>query len=116
MTTQRTRIGPFSVGEKLEPLQVTIKDAAGAVVDISGYTVKMVIHDDSDGAVVAAMGGSGTLPGAGSDGVAQYDWSETDMLTAGRFYGQIWVGNGTYRLASEVYEWDTVQNTNAPAI
>lgn len=42
---------------------------------------------------------------------AQYDWVIQDFTTPGRFRIILWIGNGTQRFGSTVYEWDV---SNAP--
>lgn len=37
---------------------------------------------------------------------AQYDWVTEDFDTPGRFRIIIWIGNGSQRFGSTVYEWD----------
>lgn len=37
---------------------------------------------------------------------ATYDWADEDFATIGRFRGIIWIGNGSQRYGSTVYEWD----------
>lgn len=37
---------------------------------------------------------------------ATYSWVDADFATEGRFWLVIWVGNGTQRLGSTIYEWD----------
>lgn len=44
---------------------------------------------------------------------ATYQWVDADFITVGRFRIIIWVGNGTERLGSTVYEWDV---SDAPGI
>ncbi len=38
--------------------------------------------------------------------IAQYDWDIADFTTVGRYRIIIWIGNGTQRFGSTVYEWD----------
>lgn len=56
--------------------------------------------------------GTGVVTVSAVTATAVYNWLDSaDFGTVGRFIIIIWVGNGTERLGSTVYEWDV---TDAP--
>lgn len=109
-----TRIGPFSLGEKPEPLQITIQDADGNAISLTGYTVSFVIEAVDQ--TVAGLGAGTSEIVTPASGITRYNWAAADFATAGLYRGQMWVGNGTYRYASDVFEWFVRDNTTAPSI
>ncbi len=50
--------------------------------------------------------GDGTVTIDVPTAIAQYDWVIADFTTLGRFRIIIWIGNGSQRFGSTVYEWD----------
>lgn len=109
-----TRIGPFSVGEKPEPLQITLQDADGAALTLTGYTASFVIESVDETVSGLAAGTSDIVTPA--SGITRYTWAAADFTTAGFYRGQMWVGNGTYRYASDIFEWFVRDVTTAPSI
>lgn len=109
-----TRIGPFTLGEKPEPLQITIQDFDGTAVSLVGYTAKFVIESVDQTVSGISSGVSEIITPA--SGVTRYTWAAADFTTAGFYRGQMWAGNGTYRYASDVFEWFVRDLTTAPSI
>ncbi len=107
-----TRLGSFSKGEIPKPLLITFQDADGAAIDISSYTPDGVI-EGVDVTVSGLGNGVAAKVGGGSTGQVSYTWDAVDFETPGLFRLQIWIGNGTDRLSSEVYEYFVVENTLA---
>lgn len=114
---RRQQLGPFSVGEKPLPLQITFTDNDGTAINLTGYAADFVIEKiDADEATDSNLGtGVSSLPTPAS-GVTQYAWVAADFAFAGRYQGQMWVGNGTNLLASIEFWWDVVDVTAAPSI
>ena len=112
---RRVQLGPFSVGEKPLPLLMTFTDFDGNAIDLDGYTADFVIEKiDADEATDSDLGsGTTTIPTPAS-GITQYAWHENDFQYAGRYQGQMWVGDNTNRLASIEFWWDVVDVTKAP--
>lgn len=98
------RIGPFAVDEIPQALQITFKDSNDVVIDLTGYTAEFqIIAVDQ---VISGLGaGTPTVESPETNGVTQYVWAAADFTTAGLYRAQMWVGNGTNRLVSEVFEW-----------
>lgn len=112
----RKELGPYSVGEIPQPLQIAFVDYAGAAINLAGFAVDFVIERIDGATPTNVGGGSATIEGGGTGGITQYAWAEEDCALAGRYRGQMWVGNGTLRLASIEYWWDVIDITAAPAI
>lgn len=115
MARIRKEIGPYSVGEIPQPLQISFVDHDGEAIDLAGYQADFVIERADDAIATDAGGGAGTIPTPAS-GITQYAFVAADFATAGRYRGQMWVGNGSLRFASIEYWWDVVAITTAPAI
>lgn len=111
------KLGPYAKGEIPEPLQVTFKTHDGTAIDLDGYTADFVIEKvDAPQATDSALGqGTATIPTPAS-GITQYSFVEADMEYAGWYEGQMWVGNGTQRLASRKFYWEVQDITAAPDI
>jgi hypothetical protein len=99
--THARRIGPFTVGEIPGDLVVTFEDDDGnAIADISGWTVKFVGEEiggdkfSEDGEV-----------SSGTNAEAKYVWDGTLLTETGFYRAQLWIGNGTKRFASIVFEF-----------
>ena len=108
------RLGPFSLGEKPEPLQITIQDADGNVINLTGYTAKFVIKSVDQ--TVSGLGGGVSDLVTPATGITRYTWAAADFTTAGFYVGQMWVGNGSLRYASDIFEWFVRSNTLAPSV
>lgn len=109
------RLGPFSVGEKPEPLLITFTDVDGTAINLNGYDSDFVV-EAVDQTVTGLGVGTATLNTDGTDGVVKYTWGAADFATAGFFRAQMWVGNGTNRYASCVYSFFVNIDTTAPSI
>lgn len=106
-------IGPFFTGEVPLPLEVTFTDADGTVINLTGYDTEAKI-DDVAGATVAPAGVA-SIP-TPANGIVEYEWGAGDLDAAGWFTLQLWVGNGTTRIASLPYRYLVEDVTPAPTI
>lgn len=113
MVHPRVEIGPYSVGEIPQPLQITFVDFDGNPLDLTNFAVDFVIESIGGTTPTDVGSGAATKPDAGA-GVTQYAFIAADCLTAGRWRGQMWADNGTVRLASVEYWWDVNDVTTAP--
>lgn len=112
MTTVTT-IGPYTAGEKAEPLVYTFLDAAGSAIDITGYDAKVTIGPLGDDAEER----DADLSTDGSDGAVEYEWDPEDLATAGYWDIQFWAGNGTQLFASPIFRYRVAAAVGtAPAI
>lgn len=57
--------------------------------------------------------GSGSVSVTIATAIASYAWVDQDFLTPGRFRLIIWIGNGTQRFGSTIYEWDVADAPGA---
>ena len=57
--------------------------------------------------------GSGSVVVDDVSAIATYTWADEDFQTLGKFRIIIWVGNGTERYGSTVYEWDVADAPGA---
>ena len=108
-------LGVFAKGEIPEALQITIQDADGVAIDLTGMTADFVIEAVRQ--VVAGLGtGASTLP-TPTSGITQYAWVAADFETVGTFRGQMWVGDGVaVRLGSSIYQYEVEEITTAPSV
>jgi len=103
-TTQQM-IGAYLKGEIPQALQISFKNDAGAILDLSGFTAQFEIIRIDDGVDPGNLGqGVSSVP-TPSSGITQYVWHENDLLTVGMYRGIMWVGDGTNRYGSEFFEW-----------
>ena len=101
-------------GSKPPPLVHQYLDEAGNPYDMSvgGWTGQgraEQLHVASQPATI----GTGSVIIDVPNATATYNWVVEDFLTIGRFRLIIWVGNGTQRLGSTVYEWDVADAPGA---
>ncbi len=108
-------LGVFGKGEVPEPIQITIQDADGVAINLTGMTAKFVIEAVRQ--TVAGLGaGTTTIPDL-VNGVTQYVWVTADMNTIGTFRGQMWVGDASsLKLASFVYQYEVEEITTAASV
>ncbi len=108
-------LGVFAKGEIPEPIQITIQDADGAVIDLTGFTAKFVIEAVRQ--TVSGLGaGTTTIPDE-PNGITQYVWVLADFNTIGTFRGQMWVGtSGALKLASFIYQYEVEEITTAASV
>lgn len=97
-------IGPYAVGEKPAPLQITIKDSNSTVIDLTGFTASFEITR-LDGTDPSGLGGGTTTIPDESNGITQYAFSADDFSAEGHYRGVMWVGDGSVRYSSEWFEW-----------
>lgn len=103
-------IGPYAVGEVPQSLGCQfVKKSDQSAIDLSGFSVKVVIKQPDDIEVTTA----GTLDD-GPTGQVSYQWNSDDLDAAGRYVLQFWVDDGTNLLASQVFVFDAYANTTAP--
>ena len=109
-------IGPYAIGEIPSPLQITITDYDGAVIDLTDFTAKFKIVRLDDDTPSGLATGSSTIFDA-SNGVTQYSFVAADFTTSGHYRGVMWVGDGSVRYSSDMFEWFIRDNgTTAPSI
>jgi hypothetical protein len=120
-------IGPYTAGEIPPPIVVTFKDSSGAALDLSAaqWVGKWVSRrhkpgasgefasDDPAAVTVDAAVNHGT---GATKGQVTYTWVAADFATDGNYEGQMWVGNGTNRYASERFTWSTRSAIAVPNI
>ena len=96
-----TVIGPYTVGEVHAPLTVQFLDASGSPVNLTGYTAKFVW---------AKKGGTPTEANATitdtANGIVTVPWTAAVWQASGPYELEVWVGNGAFRLASELFEFE----------
>lgn len=107
-------LGPYSIGEIPSAFQVTITDDSNNAIDLTGFTAEFVIEAVDETIANLGLGTSDITNEVG--GVTQYQWVATDFANAGHFRAQMWVGNGTVRYASDVFEWFVRDTTDAPSV
>lgn len=113
----KTQIGPYTVGERPEPIRVTFLDFEGNPLDLTGYSVDFVIEAISGVAESNIGQGAASIVAPSANGVTQYAWIEADFLNPGRYRGQMWVGNGgAQKIASLELWWDVLDITPAPSV
>ena len=106
------RIGPYTKGELPRPIDITIEDELGVVIDLTGFTADVVIVAVDQ--TVAGVGvGTATVitPLAG---LTRYEWTAADFTTAGLYRLQMWVNKVGTRYASEVFEYFVEDLTENP--
>lgn len=96
MSSPSAVIGPFVVGEKPAPLQYTFQDSNGNALNINGYAVKFSVREQFGTPSIF----DGVLISGGNTGIVQYSWTGAEFPTAGSYFAEFWVGNGTQRFAS----------------
>ena len=108
-------LGVFAKGEIPETLQITIQDADGVAIDLTGMTTEFEIVAVRQ--TVAGLGAGTPSIVTPLSGITQYIWVVTDFNTVGTFRGQMWAGDGsTVRLASSIYQYEVEEITTAPSV
>lgn len=109
-------LGVFGKGEVPEPIQITIQDADGVVINLTGMTAEFEIAAVRQ--TVAGLGaGVTSIVAPATAGVTKYVWVAADFATVGTFRGQMWVGDSsTLKLASFVYQYEVEEITTAPSV
>lgn len=72
-------------GDRLPPIQATLKDAAGTAVNLTGATVTLLMT--AQGASSPSVNAAATVTNA-AGGQVQYDWGTSDTATAGTYYAE----------------------------
>jgi hypothetical protein len=105
-------LGPFTAGEIPVPVVYQFQDAAGAPLNLTGYTAKLTYL--RRGGTAVTRDAVITTPLSGE---VTYTWVAADFDTAGSYKADLWVGNLTNRYASVRLKWYvTVPVATAPAI
>lgn len=113
-----TPLGPYVTGEIPVPLVHVFTDAAGAALNISGFAAKFSYgrRDPSTGDFIDTATRDATITD-GPAGEATYTFDGTEMDESGVWVAELWVGNGTNRFASELFEYVVRASVGtAPAI
>lgn len=87
-------------------------DYNGDPVPLAGFTGQFRAEALEGGSTPAGMGG-GSVTVDGPNGTATYPWVVADFSEVGRFRGIIWVGDGTDRYGSFVFEWSVADAPGA---
>jgi len=95
-------IGPFVCGEKPIPLIYQFQDSNGNAIDLTGYTVKFVYHEQFGAAVTQ----NAVLVNPATNGQVQYTWQGTEFPTPGHYRARFWAGNNAQRFASVLITFD----------
>jgi hypothetical protein len=122
--TNGQTIGPYRAGEIPPAIVVTFKDALGNALDLTGYACRWIYRQhtasgwpDFTPSDAAAVTQTATLLNQVTNkGQVQYAWVAADFVLPGNFEGEMWVGNGTNRLASVRYLWQTYTAIAVPSI
>lgn len=93
-------------GSKPPSLEYQYLDENNDPVDLSigswtGQARAEQLHVDSQPLNI----GTGSVSVNTANATATYNWHESDFSTPGRFLLIIWIGNGTQRFGSVVFEW-----------
>ncbi len=106
------QIGPFTAGEKPPPLIYTFLDSFGVAINLEGaYSAKFSWREKwgtgtvADASIVDATGGE-----------VMYTWTGAEMATPGRYLSELWVSNGSTRLASVLIKYDVRRAVAPPGI
>jgi hypothetical protein len=104
------------LGAKPDPIVHQYLDQNGDPVDMSvgtwvgqGRAEQLFIEDPQP-----ANLGDGSVVIDDVEATATYVWHTADFAQVGKFRIIIWVGNGTLRYGSTVYEWDVADAPGAP--
>ena len=106
------RIGPYTKGELPRPIDITIEDELGVVIDLTGFDADVVI--DSIDQTVPGLGVGAATVVTPLSGLTRYTWTAVDIATAGLFRLQMWVDKSGTRYASEVFEYFVEDLTENP--
>ena len=108
-------LGVFAKGEIPEPIQITIQDADGVAINLTGMTAEFVITAVRQ--TVAGLGAGITTIPTPLSGITKYVWVVADFNTVGTFRGQMWAGTGgTLKLGSFIYQYEVEEITTAPSV
>lgn len=85
-------------GDRREPIQRTLRDSAGVVVNLSGSTIKFRMRKKRGSGGTFKVDTAATIVNApGTDGVVKYSWAAIDVDTPGAYRGwfEVTFGDGT---------------------
>ena len=104
--------GPFTTGEVPERIEHIFTDKDGAVIDLTGYSIRLVVRKPD--ATVEVLNAS--LVSA-VNGIVGYEWVDGDIDQEGVYELQFWAGNTAKRIASKVIKLEIFDGPGpAPAI
>lgn len=93
-------IGPYVTGEKPAPLTYAFLDSDGVPIDLTTYTSAEFHYQRSDGPPTVA---SASVSDA-VNGRVTHTWTGSEFSTAGTWWCEFWVGNGSRRYCSRRLE------------
>jgi hypothetical protein len=99
-STSEVTLRPKYVGEIPEPLDLTVTDADGVVVDCTGATAVQFKYTVDDG--TTQQTGTAALKTTGADGTFRITWSGAEFATAGMLRGVCWFTLNGARLVAGV--------------
>jgi hypothetical protein len=95
-------LGEFTQGEiPISNLLNTFQDSAGQPIPITGMQVRFTYREHWTN-LPATRNGSIVNGPAGQGG---YVWDGSEFAYPGQWEGDLWVGNGITRLASDRFRW-----------
>jgi hypothetical protein len=107
-------LGPYTQGEIPEPFTYQFLDSEGVAIDMSGAAAKFYYGLADPDPTVELQDAEVTN---GPEGRVRYVWAEDDLELPGTYKGDLWIGNGTLRLASLRLRWTVLPSVGtAPAI
>jgi hypothetical protein len=120
-------IGPYTVGEIPAPIVVTFRDSLSAALDLSNgaWVGRWIYRQHAPGAsgdfqllepaAITQLASVDHGTGA-TKGQVTYIWVAADLSIAGNFEGEMWIGNGINRYASERFTWTVRPAISVPSI
>jgi hypothetical protein len=113
--TPTLTLGPYRQGEIPPPIVNTFEDSTGAPIDLSGFTSKLEYKRWNSSMVVERTPAI-AVDQVTNKGRAIWTLVAADLATAGDFWGEWWVGNGTNRYASVKLRWFVEPTIAVPTV